>query len=258
MLRAFVLSCLLGLLPAVEALPVLNLGCDPTPPYIELLPADAAGGQRLGGLWVDTVQAVLAELGQPHEPLRLTPWNRLLRKAEEGRIDGLFGITRSPERERFLHFADEPLLADPWLVWIRAEDAGRLAYSAPEDLAGRGVGLVAGYNYGEDFLARLRAVAVIEEVADEQTNFRKLAARRIDALVSTLQVGTRTAAAAGLAGAVQPLPAVPVKLSVFHIAFRRDRVPEAWVAAFSAHLAAYKRGPAYAALWRRYGLAGEP
>jgi len=245
--RLLLLLCLLRALPASEALPILRLGCDPTPPYIEMLPAETAVGGRLGGLWVDTVQTVLAELGQPHEPLRLTPWNRLLRMAEEGGVDGLFGITRSPERERYLRFADEPLLADPWLVWIRNEDADRIAYTTPEDLAGHGVGLVTGYNYGEDFVARLRAVAVVEEVADEQTN-----------VVSTLQVGTRTAAAAGLGATVRPLHGVPVKLSVFHIAFRHDRAPAEWVAAFSDRLAAFKRTPAYAALWRRYALAGDP
>jgi polar amino acid transport system substrate-binding protein len=253
-----ILGCLILLVPAGagEGPGTLRLGCDPTPPYIEMVPGPT--GEHLGGLWVETVAAVLAGMGQEHAPFQLMPWNRLLRTAEIGEVDGLFGITRNPEREAFLHFPAEPLLSDPWVVWVRAADAERIRYTAPEDLAGRGVGLVMGYNYGEDFLARLRAAARVEEVAEEQTNFRKLAADRIDALVATLQVGTRTAAAAGLTGQVLPLTAHPVKRSVFHAAFRRDRVDAAWIARFSDQLAAFKRTPAYAALWRRYGLAGEP
>lgn len=247
---AVVLVFLLLGLPARAGERVFNIQCDSTPPYIYWDESE----NRVTGLWAETVRAVMARLGERQEELRILPWARLLDMGLKGAVDGVFGAVRNPEREQRMWFPAEPLLEDPWVFWIRKEDAGRLAFASLEDLKGRRVGLVKDYAYTPELWAFVEQEQNHEVVVHDSLNLRKLAGGRLDYAAATLGFGTRLAREEGLDGRIMPLTGHPIVSSVFYVMFNKDRVSREWVDRFSEELAAFKATDEYRELLKKFGI----
>lgn len=91
----------------------------------------------VGGPLVEIVQAVCDRM-QLNCPVALHPWQRALHLAEAGKVDGIFAMVRSPQREREFHFTRK-LVTSRYAVFTRADSDFR--YNQPADLAGQLVGV---------------------------------------------------------------------------------------------------------------------
>ncbi|HEY1150820.1 MAG TPA: transporter substrate-binding domain-containing protein [Pseudoduganella sp.] len=109
------------------------------------------------------------------------PWPRAERKAVDG--DGLiFGLPKTPERERSLHFSDPTHTNTLWLV-TRSDAAFR--FESIQDLHGKKIGAVRGYGYGDEF-ERARAAGIIrfeDDLPSRVTRLQRLLLKRVDVVL---------------------------------------------------------------------------
>lgn len=72
------------------------------------------------GLLVDVVEEVFKRAGY-RVALRLMPWARCILEVKEGKIDGIFSIYLTPERQAFLSYAGEVLITQVQAFFVRKD-----------------------------------------------------------------------------------------------------------------------------------------
>ena len=222
----------------------VRLVCDIWPPY----QMDTKAGYS--GLSVDVVRAVYARLGVEDVEIMALPWKRAMEMVRYGDADGLFSANRTPEREAYLYYPEEPLFESAWEIWTRHGTEVR----SLEDLRGMTVGVVLGYSYTPEFWDFIRAHCTVEEVATDDVNFRKLAEGRIDAVAA--EYGNGLTLATPLHADLHANPGLKIKEDGLFIVFSRDHTTEDAVRTFSDELKAFKKTEAYLILHEKYLGAG--
>lgn len=97
--------------PALRSLRIVGL---------DLAPLIMTGPNGPCGVIVDIVQQVLAGLGlQAH--VDILPWARALQEMRAGTADGLIPAFRTPDREQWLDFPDQPVYRSPMSFFGRAQ-----------------------------------------------------------------------------------------------------------------------------------------
>lgn len=146
----------------------------------------------VSGPAVEVVRAVCRE-AELNCAIKSLPWTRAQLEVEQGQADGLFVLRWSPERENQLWFSP-PVMQSAYGVFVHADDP--LQYHRPTDLAGYTVGV-----YGpsgtaraleqiHDQIAREQGKPmVIEMRPDDEAGFKKLGAKRVQAVFSNQEVG---------------------------------------------------------------------
>lgn len=140
------------------------------PPYMEKTPPHY-------GVISQIVTLAFARKGIPVS-YGFFPWSRAKRLAEKGLWDGSVAWTCRPELLENFHFSD-PIVAHHYVLFHQTETD--FDWKTVDDLKPYRIGLTQDYNYGNEFE---KAVAD-DEIRTEMTtsdasNFRKLAAGRID------------------------------------------------------------------------------
>ncbi|MDX1599796.1 MAG: transporter substrate-binding domain-containing protein [Marinobacter sp.] len=106
------------------------------------------------------------------------PWSRARMLAEKGVWDGSVAWTCRPEMLKHFHFSD-PIVAHNYVLFHRT--SMDFDWNEVQDLESYRIGLTQDYNYGKKFEEAVAAGTISAEVTtSDQTNFRKLAAGRID------------------------------------------------------------------------------
>jgi polar amino acid transport system substrate-binding protein len=106
------------------------------------------------------------------------PWPRALMLAKVGEWDGSVAWARSAERERDFFFSEPIAVSETVLYHLKAK---RIDWSDVGDLAHYRIGISRGYFYGDAFAQAVeRGQLVVESVAQDEINLRKLLAGRID------------------------------------------------------------------------------
>jgi polar amino acid transport system substrate-binding protein len=108
------------------------------------------------------------------------PWMRAERNALEGR--GLiFGLSKTPERLRHFRFSDIAAANNLWMV---TRSDARFTFNSIEDLRGKTVGAVRGYNYGEPFESARDTVFRVEgDLASRELRLKRLMLGRVDVVL---------------------------------------------------------------------------
>ena len=156
-------------MPWVHAAETVTLASTEYPPYYgSTLPQ--------GGVIADIARQALKRAGYE---LRIEwyPWARALKTAQEGSVDGLLGVWRSAERERWLAYS-QPLPANQVGFFKRADSV--IGFKAMADLQGRRIGIVRGYVNPKAFDD---AHLPTDEASDDTANLRKLGAERVDLIL---------------------------------------------------------------------------
>lgn len=100
--------------------------------------ADPATGDPVAaGPLVEVVQLVCGRL-ERRCSVDIYPWRRALALAEDGDVDGIFTVIRSPERERAFRIT-RMLVRSHYALFART-DSDHI-YRGPQDLAGRTIGV---------------------------------------------------------------------------------------------------------------------
>ncbi|MCG2580029.1 MAG: transporter substrate-binding domain-containing protein [Marinobacter sp.] len=106
------------------------------------------------------------------------PWSRARMLAEKGVWDGSVAWTCRPEMLKHFHFSD-PIMAHNYVLFHRTNMD--FDWDNVKDLERYRIGLTQDYNYGKKFEEAVAAGTINAEItSSDQTNFRKLAAGRID------------------------------------------------------------------------------
>ena len=197
-------------------------------------------GEQIVGASVALTGKILDAMGVRWEARFVGPWLRVLKTAERGEIDLVAGLKPTPERAQFLAFTAAPAFPNPMAVFIAK--ARPIPFDGFADLVGRRGGKSAGDRFGDEFDRFAAASLTIEEADGLGVNFAKLAAGRIDYVVTGLYTGRAQLAAQGLAERIVALPRL-VNEGFVHHGFARNGRCLALVAEFDRRLAAIARTP---------------
>lgn len=226
----------------------------------EYPPYHWADGDRLLGASVVLTGRILDEMGVRWEARFVGPWPRVLKSAEHGEIDLIVSLKPTPEREAFLEFTRSPAFPNPMAVF--AARSRPLKFDAPEDLIGKRGGRTAGDRFGDAFDRFAEKRLTLEDADGLDVNFNKLAAGRIDYVVTGLYTGRANLLRNGLADRIAPLPH-PVNEGFIHHGFSRRSPCASLLAAVDARLQAAQRSGLAARLleealqqWQRGGTKG--
>lgn len=105
--------------------------------YPASAPVSETAGVAAAGPFVEVVNAVCARL-QRQCTITLYPWQRAFRLAEQGRVDGIFTLAPSPQREQIFHIS-RMLVTSRYSVFAQADSS--FVFNQPADMAGRRVGV---------------------------------------------------------------------------------------------------------------------
>lgn len=197
-----------------------------------------AEGDRLVGASVALTGRILDELGVAWEARYVGPWPRVLKSAEHGQIDLVVSLKPTPEREAYLVFTRAPAFTNPMAVF--AAKARPLRFDSPQDLVGKRGGRTAGDRFGDAFDRFAEQSLTLEDADSLGVNFQKLAAGRIDYVVTGLYTGRAQLLQTGLSDRITPLPR-PVNEGFVHHGFSRRSPCAALLDAMNARLVAAHR-----------------
>ncbi len=221
----------------------MDIICDEWPPYQKV------ENDNISGFSTELVKTVLERMSIKISSLKVYPWKRAITMMEKGQTDALFSANYAKERENFAWYPEEPLIQSPWVLWVREEDG--LKFDSFDDLRGKRIGVVRGYSYTSEFLDFIEKYAEIEEVTDDETNFRKLNRSRIDYVAAELGNGYHLVNELKL-NKIIPLRNKPIKSDGLYLIFSKNRVSKETVERFSGELKKFRQEEAYQILNRRY------
>jgi len=140
-------------------------------------------GKALRGASVDIVLTVLRAMQLPYDLRYSGPFSRLLRSAQQGQVDIIAELKRTPEREGFLVFSEPSIFSNPASVFVRA---GSVIpnFRGRESLRNLRGGVTRGTRFGDGFDEFIQSSLKVEEGPGIHENFLKLKAGRIDYFVS--------------------------------------------------------------------------
>jgi polar amino acid transport system substrate-binding protein len=167
----------------VAAEQTLRLATLEYPPYI----SQTQEGPR--GLAVEIASQALARIGRTVK-IDFYPIARGQRMVLTGEVDAYFSIKKTAERERTMVFPNTPLMRQDYVFFTPAKSRWRFD-GGFESIAGARIGIVNATSYGSRFDSAVASGTFrkLEAVSDHETNFRKLLAHRIDAVICSRLVG---------------------------------------------------------------------
>lgn len=225
------------------AIKKLYVICDEWPPYQIL------EGKRLSGFSTKVVETVFERMKTAIRPVKIFPWKRAITMIETGMADALFSANYTEERTRFAFYPEESIVSSPWVMWVR-EDEG-FKFNSLNDLLGKKVGMVRGYSYTSELWNFVEKHNIYEEVPNDEINFRKLNAGRVDFIPAELGNGLHIVKKLKLNNII-PLTKNPVKTDGLYIIFNKNSVSRAFVDQFSDELQNLKKEPLYRDLYNEY------
>ena len=247
-------TALAGAAQAAECRRVVFSANPDYPPY------HWAEGDRIVGASVALTGRILDQLGVPWEARHVGAWPRVLKSAEHGQIDLIVSLKPTPEREAYLAFTRAPAFPNPMAVFTARERPVR--FDSPQDLVGKRGGRTAGDRFGDAFDRFAEQSLALEDADSLGVNFQKLAAGRIDYVVTGLYTGRAQLLRTGLSDRLVPL-ARPGNEGFIHHGFSRSSPCLALLDAVDAQLAAARQNGLAARLledalqqWSRSPAAG--
>ncbi|WP_018610235.1 substrate-binding periplasmic protein [Uliginosibacterium gangwonense] len=226
----------------------LELATFDYPPYM----VDGNGGHK--GMAIDIVNAVFKHM-QLNTHLQFFPAQRAM-MMEIGKVDAIFTIKKTNEREAILYFPREPLFTQDFVIFVHKDST--LKFTG--DLASLNqvsIGIVNNASYGPRFDAAVAKGTFprLELANDFEQNFRKLLAHRMEAVVSSRAVGIamlrklRALDQVKVSGpSVEELPS--------YLAFRRTPVNSTLSKRFDESMRIMKEDGSLAKILKRYGPLG--
>ncbi|ASP37938.1 hypothetical protein CHH28_04260 [Bacterioplanes sanyensis] len=160
----------------------VRIGWEPWAPY------SVQEGGEYTGLDLDIAKAVLADMGCKVEFVQ-RPWKRLLLEIEQGKVDMTASASRNAEREQYGYFS-QPYRTESVVLFVGAgQSANYGAINGLKDIAGMDfdLGVARGYYYGEEYAALEQDAAFkskLNSAGDDVTNYKKLAAGRLDGFLA--------------------------------------------------------------------------
>lgn len=216
---------------------------DPYPPY------QYEEGGIVKGIDYEVIASAFQAVGYDVQ-VRLLPWEECLRQLDAGKADGIFQITRTPEREERYVFSDLLRTAET-VLFARSDQAIQLSETVDlhEQLKPFTLGVLSGYSYDPSIDALDPSIKM--EVADQENLLLGLKEKRFDLVVMDSGVAAFLADKMGIS-AIKRVEGFAVTREL-HVAFRpacKDLVVQ-----FNTGLRKLKQQGALQRIAKRYGLS---
>lgn len=167
------------------------------------------------GIYPAIVEAIFKDAGVPLAVVG-APFPEVLANADSGRW-GAGGILKTPERVRKYDYTDYIFVESVFAYYSKKHP---LHVSRLSDLAGKRVGILSGWSYGESFDAAVTELGIkVEAHASAEASFRKLELGHIDAVLALEEVGIHLLASTKYPNVVRS--DVYVRQNPSYIAFRK-------------------------------------
>jgi polar amino acid transport system substrate-binding protein len=171
------------------------------------------------GISADLMERVFARLDVPYE-IRIVPWARALREAEEGKTDALMAASYSDERSEFLYYTEEEqnyisgpipqtsITVSEVLFFIRSKFREGLSFESIEEVIERGnrVGATAGFTTTQKLYDTGIDPENIIEYPDAERGFEGLSDGEVDMYIQDAAVGFSVLKKIGLDDEITSLP----------------------------------------------------
>lgn len=218
--------------------------------YTSWFPYTYTENATAAGFEVDVLRRVLHDMGREASFTEL-PWKRCLASLAEGRADLLVSLLRTPEREQFAAFPDEHISVSRTVLFTTA-DSGLRYDGDLKSLAGRKIGVIMGFSYGEafdraDFLDKDPAV-------DADTLIRRVLRGHNALAAENEYVARASATRLGVRDRLRFLEP-PIHMQKLYVGFSRAAGRQGLAEEFSRALARFKATPGYGEILQRYGVA---
>lgn len=161
----------------------------PYPPYVLGNPSDK---EPKGGTTVDLVLQLFKEIPQYEAKFKLYPWKRVLRELENGHVDGVTMVAKTPEREQFLDFSSALVSYQLALFYSVSTFPEGIDWQELEDLSRYRIGVVDGYlsdSKLHEFVNQGAPLNLIRLSGNEQQLFGMLLKGRVDLICFKLESG---------------------------------------------------------------------
>jgi len=224
----------------------LTQGWEPWPPY------QIARDGAPTGVDIEIVAAIADRMGCDID-YREMPWSRLLDSIAAGKVDFTVQANYTEERAEFAYYS-EPYL--PYQTRLIVDAGGRTDYESLKAFLAEGntIGIVQGYDYGDDanaLLDRDRFDGQVVESYSVGAHVKPLVRGRVDGVIAERFVFAHEASQAGVRDAIA-ITDVTVTSAQTHAIFSRESTSKATVDAFNDAMAEVKADGTFDAIIRRY------
>jgi len=94
---------------------VVSLATDPFPPYI----IKNRNDDDFHGIYIDILDEIFTQMDGVKYKIVHRPWNRCLKEAQFGDVDGVLMLFKTPEREKYLVYS-KPMVTEIMSMWVLA------------------------------------------------------------------------------------------------------------------------------------------
>ena len=107
--------------------------------------------KKLKGIDIEIIELIFGKLKIPYKVILLESSPGLKKIYEEKSADMVLSFSKTPERQKYLDFSDEPHLSLDWYFFALAANKGKYKFDDFTDLKGARVGVTHGFAYTIDF-----------------------------------------------------------------------------------------------------------
>lgn len=243
--------------PSVNPIPaasnnncMLTMGFDVWEPY-QFKNVD----NTVQGLDIELITAVTDAMSCKVEFVQGT-WVELLDSLQNGEVDLLLGASKTKSREEFAYFS-EPYRSEEYVLYIRADDAIRAAYSDVQEFVDKGstIGLVGDYYYGDNISDMLDDASTADQFKFAimgELNIARLLDMDIDGFLEDSFVGASMLRRKALGEYIQAHD-FTINTGDIYVMFSQESVTEEQVFSFNQALANFKNSGEYKQILEKYG-----
>lgn len=227
----------------------ITLRWDDEPPYF------MTEGDEVVGIDADLVREAMGRLGCSLS-LEKLPWARALRELRDGRVDMLSGAYRTPERERYLHYANVVGLVSPNILFIRRSDEAKFDLNGLRELLESDFRLGAQINvsYSDEYSDLVQDPGYEESIhfiSSRESLWKMLARNRVDGVIASQLTGLYETQELELSGTIAPSTLVVSNKPAYFV-FSKASVSSEFVADFDFALQSMLDDGTFAATVSRY------
>jgi len=156
-------------------------------------------GGKIVGVGPEIMAMAFARLGVKVDAIAVGPWDKVVKDACEGRIDGVVALFMTDERVKFLDYSI-PFAQDPVAIFV-SKDRG-FPYGSWKDLIGKRGTSTIGDSYGQTFDDFINAKLKVKRLRTVEGNFRDLLNGQADYFIYSMYAGLLGSHKAGVADRV--------------------------------------------------------
>lgn len=217
------------------------------PPYVTAQGDDAQPGGMMIEIWTE----IARRTGQKVE-FRVYPFKRELVLVEQGHVDGLFSIKKTPEREKRFLYPNEPLMIQDYVFFTlknsKIEFRGNL-----DAFSNVPIGVNSGVSYGPIFDSAVKRGMLknLHPAPSYDLNFKMLLNGRVNAVICSRLVGVSILEKLGMRDQVR-VSSIPVETTKSYVIFSKKTARPALIPEFDKAISSMRRDGTMKSIEQKY------